>query len=51
MGSENELSGELYIRDEEGKWKAEDIILEDPQKLSISSGSFTAAYTPYDRFY
>jgi hypothetical protein len=51
MGSENELSGELYIRGEEGKWKVEDIILEDPRKLSISSESFTATYTPYERFY
>jgi hypothetical protein len=51
MGSENELSGELYIRNEENKWKLEDIILEDPRKLSIGSESFTATYTPYERFY
>jgi hypothetical protein len=51
MGSENELSGELYIHDEEGKWKVEDIILEVPQKLSIGRESFTSTYTPYERFY
>jgi hypothetical protein len=51
MSSENELSGELYIRSEEDKWKIEDIILEEPQKLSIGSESFTSTYTPYERFY
>ncbi|MDR1363125.1 MAG: hypothetical protein LBJ35_03635 [Spirochaetaceae bacterium] len=51
MGAENELSGEIYIRSEEGKWKAEDIIFEEPRPLSIGSESFTSTYTPYERFY
>jgi hypothetical protein len=51
MGNENELSGEIYIRNEENKWKVEDIIFEEPKKLSIGSESFDSTYTPYERFY
>jgi hypothetical protein len=51
MGRENELSGELYIRLEDGKWKPEDIILNDPKELSRANEEFNAVYTPYERFY
>jgi hypothetical protein len=51
MGSENELSGELYIRSDGDSWKTEDIIFETPQKLSSGSDAFTFTYTPYERFY
>jgi hypothetical protein len=51
MGRENELAGELYIRLEEEKWKTEDIIFNDPKKLSRASEEFRPVYTPYERFY
>jgi hypothetical protein len=51
IGSEKELSGELYIRSVAGTWKAEDIIFEDPQKLSGGSDSVNSTFTPYERFY
>jgi hypothetical protein len=51
MGSENELSGELYIRADGDSWKPEDIIFEEPKKLSSGSDAFTFTYTPYERFY
>jgi hypothetical protein len=51
MGRENELSGELYIRIEDNKWRIDDIIFDEPQKLSIGDSAFTSTYTPYERFY
>jgi hypothetical protein len=51
IGRENGLSGELYIRAEDGNWKTEDIIVGDVQKLNREGGDFTTVYTPYERFY
>jgi hypothetical protein len=51
IGRENGLSGELYIRAEDGKWITEDIIVEDVQKLSRDGSDFPTANTPYERFY
>ena len=51
IGSEKELSGELYIRDVAGAWKTEDIIFEDPQNISSGSDSVKSTFTPYERFY
>ncbi|MDR3356233.1 MAG: hypothetical protein LBO04_03495 [Spirochaetaceae bacterium] len=51
IGSEKELSGELYIREDSGAWKLEDIIFEDPQNLSVGSDSVNSPFTPYERFY
>ncbi|MDR0382819.1 MAG: hypothetical protein LBH50_02410 [Spirochaetaceae bacterium] len=51
IGRENDLSGELYIRDEDGNWKTEDIIVNGVQKISRESDAFAAVYTPYERFY
>jgi hypothetical protein len=51
IGRENGLSGELYIRSEDGTWKAEDIIVDDVQKLTRESDAYTETYTPYERFY
>jgi hypothetical protein len=51
IGRENGLSGELYIRAEDGNWETEDIIVGDVQKLNRAGGDFTTVYTPYERFY
>ncbi|MDR2659563.1 MAG: hypothetical protein LBC27_06190 [Spirochaetaceae bacterium] len=51
IGNEKELSGELYIRSEENRWRLEDIIFEETQDLSVGSESFSSTYTPYERFY
>jgi hypothetical protein len=51
IGTEKELSGELYIREAAGAWKTEDIILENPQNISSGSDSVNATFTPYERFY
>lgn len=51
IGSEKELSGELYIRDVAGAWKTEDIIFEPPKNISSGSDSVNSTFTPYERFY
>jgi hypothetical protein len=51
IGSEKELSGELYIRNVAGTWKTEDIIFENPQNISRGSDSVNSTFTPYERFY
>jgi hypothetical protein len=51
IGSEKELSGELYIREDAGAWKTEDMIFETPQDISSSSDSMNSIFTPYERFY
>jgi hypothetical protein len=51
IGSEKELSGELYIREVAGAWKTEDIIFENPQNISSGSDSVNSTFTPYERFY
>jgi hypothetical protein len=51
MGREKEVSGELYLRSDDGGWKTEDIIFNTPKELTIGVDTSSSGYTPYERFY
>jgi hypothetical protein len=45
------IAGELYLRQEEGIWLADDIILEEPQTSPIPGERYAYDFSPYERFY
>jgi hypothetical protein len=53
VGREEELSGAVYLRgQEDGSWKLEDIIPEEPRSLEQARQSDNPyLWLPYDRFY
>jgi hypothetical protein len=51
IGREQGISGELYLREEETKWRFEDIILEEPRSLTGIGDGYSFDFSPYERFY
>jgi hypothetical protein len=57
MGRERWISGELYLRQEEGeegeegKWGLDDLVLEEPRDSAARHEPYRFDFSPYGRFY
>jgi hypothetical protein len=51
MGREMELAGELYLRQDEGAWQVDDIIMEEGRELTLEKRSSGIDFPPYERFF
>jgi hypothetical protein len=51
IGRQQWIAGELYLVEEGGKWRVDDIILEDPRDLNEGEEPYHFDFTPYQRFY
>ncbi|MDR3115809.1 MAG: hypothetical protein LBU25_09855 [Treponema sp.] len=51
VGREQWISGELYLRAEEGQWKLEELILEEPRDLEEGIEPYPFDYSPYERLF
>jgi hypothetical protein len=51
IGRERGAAGELYIRQEEEAWQVDDIIIEEPQDISVKRDAYPYDFTPYERFF
>jgi hypothetical protein len=50
LGREQSVAGEFYLRQEEGTWYPEDVILEEPREITTSS-TYPFDFSPYERFF
>jgi hypothetical protein len=50
IGLQDELTGVIYLRNDEGAWKITDIITDDPRAILEATAS-EQGWPPYDRFY
>jgi hypothetical protein len=51
IGNDESISGELFARQEEGRWLLDDLILEEKRPLSEIRDSYRYDFSPYERFY
>jgi hypothetical protein len=51
IGRTQSFAGEIYIRNEEEKWKLEDILLEETKDITERGNSYPFSFSPYERFF
>jgi hypothetical protein len=51
IGQEESITGELFIRFEEGDWILDDLILEEKRAVSEIRDGYRYNFSPYERFF
>ncbi|MCL2093662.1 MAG: hypothetical protein FWH12_05635 [Treponema sp.] len=51
IGPQESITGELYLRETEGIWELDDLILEEKRELGDLDDSYRFDFSPYERFY
>jgi hypothetical protein len=51
IGQDESITGELFIRFEEGNWILDDLILEEKRAISEIRDGYRYNFSPYERFY
>jgi hypothetical protein len=51
IGREQGIAGELYLMEEEKKWRTDDLILEEPRDLFPGEDSYHYDFSPYERLF
>ncbi|MDR2633759.1 MAG: hypothetical protein LBC51_09100 [Treponema sp.] len=51
VGRDQWITGELYLRAEEARWKVEELILEEAQDLREGAEPYPFDYSPYERLF
>ena len=51
IGQTESITGELFIRFEEGNWILDDLIIEEKRTLSEIGDGYRYNFSPYERFY
>jgi hypothetical protein len=51
IGRDMSLAGELYLRQADGTWQLEDIIVEEARPISDRGNTYQFDFSPYERFF
>jgi hypothetical protein len=51
VGREKWIAGELYLVEERGRWRVDDLVLEEPKDIASGKDAYRLELAPYERFY
>jgi hypothetical protein len=51
LGRERGITGELYLRQEDGQWLLDDLVLEEAADMVREKDPYRYDFSPYERFY